>query len=146
MLRQFKRLLRRVFRVRNVSYRRSHKPILMIERRRFSRVPSRNLIRILSRDQLQLDHIFNIADFSEAGLRIRTDLDAHPGSLIDAVINLRERNRHLAVKLRVVWTQKSRRGYAWGGQMGAEMMNLSAESKNMLRLLVLEKQGRLRAA
>lgn len=146
MLRRLKRLLRRVFHRRQRVLGDVHSLILMMERRRSPRVPSRNLIRILGRDQLQLDHLFNLADFSESGLRIRTDLDAHPGSMIDAIVNFRERNLNMDLRLRVVWVHPSRRGQAWGGQMGVETMHLAPDLRVLIQLIVIEKLGRLHAA
>jgi hypothetical protein len=146
MLRRLKRYLRRLFHPRRTGARSLNHPILMMERRRSPRVPSRNLIRILGRDRLQLDHLFNLADFSECGLRIRTDLDAHPGSTIEAIVNFRERNLHMDLNLRVVWVRPSRRGHAWGGQMGVEMTHLAPELRGLIKMMVIEKLGRLRAA
>ncbi len=146
MLRRLKRSLRRWVHPRRSPSRTFNHPILMMERRRSPRVPSRNLIRILGRDQLPLDHLFNLADFSESGFRIRTDLDAHPGSMVHAIVNFRERNLHIDMKLRVVWVHKSRRGQAWGGQMGVEMLHLPADMKRLVKMMVIEKLGRLRAA
>ena len=146
MLRRLKRYLRRLINPRRPLAGNLNHPILMMERRRSPRVPSRNLIRVLGRDQLQLDHLFNLADFSESGFRIRTDLDAHPGSIVHAIVNFKERNLNMELRLRVVWVHKSRRGHSWGGQMGVEMLQLVPDLRILIKLMVIEKQGRLRAA
>jgi len=145
MLRRLGHILWIKAHLRRAALRRSNHAVPIVERRRFPRVPSRNLIRVFRRDQLQLDHLFNLADFSESGLRIRTDLDAHPGSTIDAVVSFSERSLHIDLKLRVVWVHKSRRGLAWGGQMGVETLHLAPELRTLIKLMVIQKLGRLRA-
>ena len=146
MLRRLTRYLMRIIHPKRRRISRLNHSFMTIERRRSPRVPSRNLIRILSRDQRQLDHLFNLADFSENGLRIRTDLDAHPDSTIEAIVNFKERGLHMNLDLRVVWIHKSRRGYAWAGQMGVEMLHLSTDLRVLIKMMVLEKLGCLRAA
>lgn len=143
MMRKLKRALKRFFYRKKASRR---VPIFVMERRRFPRVPSRNLIRILRRDSLKLDHLFNLGDFSENGLRVRTDLDAGPGSVIEAVVNFREMNYELPLRLRVVWAHKSRHGLAWGGQMGTQIIWYPENGRFLLKQLVYEKMTRMRAA
>jgi len=145
MLRKLDRYLRSIIHPKRPFDQSFNNPLFM-ERRRSPRVSSRNLIRILNRDQLQLDHLFNLADFSESGLRIRTDLDAHSGSMIHAIVNFRERNLNIELKLIVVWVHKSRRGHAWAGQMGVEMMSLSPDFRALIKMMVIEKLTHFRAA
>lgn len=139
MLQRLKHYLRSIYRPERFIARGLYASNPSVERRRSPRVPSRNLVRILSRDQLQLDHLFNLADFSESGLRIRTDLDAHSGSVIEAIVNFKERNLNIELKLFVVWVHQSRRGHAWGGQMGVEMMNLPVDLRALIKMMVIEK-------
>ncbi len=146
MLRKFRRIFKRLCIKKLRRLPDASRPLSALERRRSPRVPSRNLIRILRRDRLSMDHLFNLADFSEGGFCIRTDLDAEPGSIVEAVVNFRERYCQLPVKLRVVWVHKSRRGLVWAGKMGVENTDLPGEARFILKQLVFEKLIRLRAA
>ncbi len=117
--------------------RRKQALILMMERRRFPRVRSHNLIRILRPNDTGGDPLFNLADLSEGGFRIWTELDVGPDVPLEAVVNLRELSLMVPITIRIVWKHPAR--YPRGGQAGAETLDLTEENRHALRQLVLRK-------
>ena len=136
----FRRRLSRFWRYCRVRFfggRRKPVLSLTVERRRFPRVRSHNLIRFLGRSGMGSDFLFNLADLSEGGFRIWTELDMGRDALMEAVVNLREQALIVPVTLRMIWRRPAQ--YPRGGQIGAETLDLTEECRHALRQLVLKK-------
>ena len=134
----------RNYRARVFRARQEPSLLLMMERRRFPRVRSHNLIRILRRNGLSADTLFNLADLSEGGFRVWTELDMERGVLLEAVVNLREQAFMVPVTLRIIWRHTAQ--YPRGGQIGAKTLDITEESQRALKQLVLKKLFHRRAA
>jgi len=116
------------------------------EKRRFVRVPSRNLIRITHTDEIAQDILLNLVNLSEGGFRLPLPRFGHWPGILKASLNLKEFNCQIPVLFKIVWAQKiPDRGRETIAYMGVQNLEMSPGHLTLLRGLIAQKLARRRA-
>lgn len=104
-------------------------------KRKYIRVVSKNLIKILKSDAFEDNKISNIIDLSSGGIRIVTAGKCDIGSKMDIQINLAEEEVQIPAEVVVRWVKP------WQGRkdvfyIGLEFVNLDSSDKNVINRFV----------
>lgn len=104
-------------------------------KRKYVRVVSKNLIKILKSDAFEENKISNIIDLSGGGIRIVTAGKCDIGSKMHIQINLAEEESQIPAEVEVRWIKP------WQGRkdvfyIGLEFISLDASDKEILNRFV----------
>lgn len=104
-------------------------------KRKYVRVVSKNLIKILKSDAFEENKISNIIDISSGGIRIVTAGKCDIGSKMYIQINLAEEESQISAEVEVRWVKP------WQGRkdvfyIGLEFISLDASDKEILNRFV----------
>ena len=111
------------------------------ERRRYPRVPSHNLVKVIRANGRRENLIYNLTDVSETGFQFAGLSRFQSGICLQIVVNIREFNRQIPMDARIVWSQPITAKVVWGEygersrlhQAGAEIVEISEADRYALR-------------
>ncbi len=116
-----------------------------VEKRRFIRVPSRNLIRITHTDETSQDILLNLINLSEGGFRLPLPHFRQWPGILRARLNLKEFDCQIPVLFKIVWAQKiPEEGQEAIAYMGVQNLEMSPGHVVLLRGLIAQKLARRR--
>ena len=117
-----------------------------VERRRYPRVPSFNLVKVerayhlvnvMRFYQAPFGCLFNLEDLSESGLRFTCPEKYDPNTVLVLRLNLAEKGREIPVDGRVIWVKKKRSSRRY--HFGIDFLAIEEEDRQLIRELVQTK-------
>ncbi len=107
-------------------------------RRRFDRIPARNLVRILRESGEELERLSNVFDLSVGGVRIVCHEALPANTVLRIILNIPEKEATLELRARVAWTcpMKGQKGAYFAG---VEFMNMADKDRDILQEIVSSK-------
>ena len=115
------------------------KPKTLTNKRAFPRAHSRNLVKCTKADE-NMDHLSNLIDLSETGMRFSSSSKPRIGSVIQMLINLAEESRQVTVLGQVAWV-KAIAGSSKGFHVGVSFLQMSHEDRELVSQFVKNKRA-----
>ncbi len=119
------------------------------DRRVAPRVPTRNLLKIVSVNGKPVTQLFNLVNISETGFRFINFQQFHEGTVVQGVVNVREFDQQVPVDARIVWSEPLTLKVVWVDKhdrkrshtrhAGAAIMAMADSDRYILRHFVHHK-------
>lgn len=115
------------------------KPKTLTNKRAFPRAHSRNLVKCTKAEE-SMDHISNLIDISETGMRFSSSTKPRTGSVIQMLVNLAEESRQVTVLGQVAWV-RAIPGSSKGFHVGVSFLQMSHEDRELVAQFVKNKRA-----
>ncbi|MCB9800488.1 MAG: PilZ domain-containing protein [Candidatus Omnitrophica bacterium] len=125
------------------SRRRSKRIPSSQDRRRYPRLETHNLMRVLNVNSQPAQDVMNLVDISESGFQFLNTRRYPASTVLRVIVNVRQIDQQIPMKVKLVWSHPIRLKVVWnqalansngsGSHAGASILEMSQEDRRLLK-------------